>query len=531
MNLKYIVTFLAVGVLIFSCSDFLKEEPKDQFSIEQYFKDPSQAFSAVTSLYRTGVPQLYDGGVYSGTRMMWIDYMSGFFNNEYFGQEVQIQRAFQLTIDPVNTAGYLDDIWADLYVGISRANNAIKNIPSTTGLETAEQNQLLAEAKFFRAFGYFVLVRMFGPIPLVTEPVTSLGTGLYPPRSSVQEVYNHIVSDLTSALADGGLSTNHMADNEGRITQGAVATLLADVYLTMAGYPLQQTAQYANAAAIAKGIINGQYGTYTLEQHTGTGAGLDPANSAYNKLRISDISGEYIYYKEYAAGISSSQYPRWCYPVALVKYTQYDITNGAFQPKPQFLSAFDPAQDLRIQNKQFYHWTLDTPDGLVTFEPTPYIWHDDAALFVGPPASSKDVAIYTYPDVLLIAAEAIAQSEGVTAEAVDYLSQIKGRAFWKQDVNAIKASLAAMPKDNFVEAVWAERLRELVFQFRTWFDIQRTRKYPVASNANPGTVTYTNVVGYTNSFGSTYADKNLLFPIPLSEIQRNPELGGNNPGY
>lgn len=525
MKLKYILILFVTSVLLPACEDFLREEPKDEFSVEQYFSDPDHAYSAVNGLYRTGAPQMYDGGVYSGTPMMFIQYMTGFFDNEYRGQEIQVQRAQQLTLDGLNTAGYIDSRWADLYDGISRANNAIANIPSTSDLSQAEQNQLLGEARFFRALAYFFLVRMFGPVPLVTEPVTSLDN-IYVERSPVEDVYALIVEDLRFGLEQGGLSTAHMRDNESRITQGAVAVLLADVYLTMAGYPLQQTARYADAATIARNLINGQYGTYILEQH-----GADPANSAYNKIRNSDVSPEYIYYKEYTIGIADSPYPRWTYPVALVKYTQYDITNGAYQPEPEFLWAYDPGEDLRMQNKQFFHWTLDTPDGEVSFVPTPYVWHDDVALFTSPPASGKDLAIYTYPDALLIAAEAIAQSEGVTDEAINYLAQVRGRAYWQLGVNGVAATLAGLGTQEFVEEVWSERLRELVFEFRTWFDIQRTRKYPVTDANNRGEVTYVDVVGHTNPMGATYAERHLLFPLSDNELQRNPRLGENNPGY
>ncbi len=525
MKLKYITILLVMSVLLPSCEDFLKEEPKDEFSVGQYFSDPDHAYSAVNGLYRTGAPQMFDGGVYSGTPAMFIQYMTGMFDNEYKGQEVHIQRAQQLTLDGLNTAGYIDSRWSDLYNGISRANNAIANIPTTPGLTDAQRNQLLGEALFFRSFAYFYLVRMFGPVPLITEPVTSL-EGIYTERSSVADVYAQIVEDLRFALEQGGLSTAHQADNENRITQGAVAILLADVYLTMAGYPLQQTERYADAATIASNLINGQYGTYVLEQN-----GADPSASAYNKMRMSDVSPEYIYQKEYTVGIADSPYPRWTYPVALVKYTQYDITNGAYQPEPEFLWAYDPNDDLRMQNKQFFHWTADTPDGEVSFPPTPYVWHDDVALFSEPPASGKDLPIYTYPDALLIAAEAIARSEGVTADAINYLAQVRGRAYWNLGVAGVEAALAGMGTDEFVEEVWTERMRELVFEFRTWFDIQRTRKYPVTDENNRGEVTFVDVVGHTNPMGSTYAEKHLLFPISQNELQRNPSLGENNPGY
>lgn len=525
MKLKYITFLIMTGVLASSCEDFLKEEPRDEFSVDQYFSDPDHAFAAVNGLYRSGAPQMYDGGVYSGTPMMFVQYMSGLFDNEYKGQEVHIQRAQQLTLDGLNTAGYIDDRWFDLYEGISRANNAIENIPTTPELSPEQQNQLLGEARFFRAFSYFQLVRMFGDVPLVTTPVTSLDD-VYAERAPVSEVYSLIVEDLRFALDQAELPTIHMSENESRITQGPVAILLADVYLTMAGFPLQETARYADAATISRNLINGQYGSYSLEQH-----GATPATSAYNKIRNSDVSPEYIYYKEYTSGISNSPYPPWSYPVAQVKYTQYDITNGAYQPEPELLWAYDPDEDLRMQNKQFFHWNLDTPDGLITFAPTPYIWHDDVALFTGPPSSSKNTAVYGYADALLIAAEAIAQSEGVTAEAINYLAQVRGRAYWKLGVDGVEAMLQGLSTEAFVEEVWTERLRELVFEFRTWFDIQRTRKYPVTDEDNRGEATYVDVIGHTNPMGSTYEEKHLLFPISENEIQRNPSLGENNPGY
>jgi hypothetical protein len=525
MKLRYIVILLFPAVLISSCDDFLKEEPLDEFSVDQYFSDPDHAYSAVNGLYRSGATTMYEGGVYSGTPMMFVQYMTGLFDNEYRGQEVHIQRAQQLTLDGLNTAGYIDNIWSNLYQGVSRANNAITNIPNVPDLPGDERDRLLGEARFFRALSYFQLVRMFGPVPLVTEPVTSLDD-IYKERSSVEDVYNLIVEDLRFGLEQAGLSTAHMSDNESRITQGAVAVLLADVYLTMAGFPLQQTERYADAATIARNLINGQYGAYALEQH-----GATPAESAYNKIRRSDVSPEYIYYREYEAGISNSPYPRWTYPVALVKETQYDITNGAYQPEPELLNVYDPDDDLRMQNKQFFHWSLDTPNGEVNFQITPYIWHDDAALFAGPATSSKDVAIYTYPDALLIAAEAIAQSEGVTPEAINYLAQVRGRGYWELGVAGVESTLNGLSVQDFVEEVWTERIRELIFEFRTWFDIQRTRKYPVTDENNPGEVTYVDVVGHTNPLGSTYAERHLLFPISENERQRNPALGENNPGY
>ena len=146
-------------------------------------------------------------------------------------------------------------------------------------------------------------------------------------------------------------------------------------------------------------------------------------------------------------------------------------------------------------------------------------------------SSGKDIVIYSYADVLLIAAEAIAQSEGVTAEAVDYLSEVRARAYWKQDINTIKSQLSGLSPEAFVEEVWKERMRELVFEFHLWFDVLRTRKFPVTDAGDPGEVSFVDVIGHTNHWGKTYDERSLLFPLSDNERQRNPSLGENNPGY
>lgn len=425
---------IIMGLTCFSCDNFLDEVPKDQLSADQNFTLPAHAYNAVNSLYRNGVPQLFDDGVYGGAEAIIGNYMSGFFDNEYKGQEVHVQHAQQLTLNGNNLNGYLGGIWDDLYRGISRANNAIKYIPTTPGLTEAESKRLSAEARFFRAYAYFYLVRMFGEVPLVIEPYESL-ENLYVERNSVKDVYNLIEEDLKYAVNEGGLAERSMASNGNRITRGTAATLLADVYLTMSGHPLQED-RYADAAALAESVINS--GVYSLTQHDRDANGnVVMENSAYNKIRRSDASAnEYIFFHEYAVGIADNAYPQWSYPVSMAQHVAYALTNGAYQPVNAFLWGYNPDNDLRAQEKQYFHTTLTLNNGnVLTFEPTPYIWHDNEAMFETA-SSGKDVVMYSYADVLLIAAEAKAKSQGVTAEAVDYLAQVKagltGKQIWSR---------------------------------------------------------------------------------------------------
>lgn len=85
-----------------------------------------------------------------------------------------------------------DDIamkyWHEFYKGISRANFVIANIPTMTGvLDEATINNYVAQGKFFRAYGYFWLVKEFGGVPYISEPYTST-EGMYKERLSAEEI-------------------------------------------------------------------------------------------------------------------------------------------------------------------------------------------------------------------------------------------------------------------------------------------------------------------------------------------------------
>jgi starch-binding outer membrane protein, SusD/RagB family len=523
-DMKKLLVLLSGILILTACEDFLLETPQDQLDVNQFFSDPSHAYNAVSILYRNGVPGFYGaGGAYSGSTMMIGGYMSGLFDNEYKGQEVHVQHAHNLTLSPINMANYLDNIWNNTYLAVSRANSAIKYIPDTPGLSDAEKVNLMAQARFFRALNYFHLVKTFGDVPLITEPYESL-ENLYVERTPLQSVYQQIVSDLEYIISESALNYTPMPSNNYRVSKAAAATLLADVYLTMSGYPLQND-NYANAASAARQVINS--GNFNLIQH-----GATEAQSAYNVLRTSDNQSEYIYVVEFASGIAENGWlPAYSYPNRLAAFGlfQYDITVNVYRPLDEILQIYDPVNDLRIQEKQFFHSNLTRGGTTYNYEVSPYLWHDDVALFETM-RGDKDQYIYRYAEVLLIAAEAIARSEGVTAEAIDYLVQVRNRGYWQTDESVLSAQLTGLSVDEFVREVWTERLREFPLEFKLWNDVQRTRLFPVTSAANPGQVNFVNVIGHTNAWGHTLQERHLLLPISENEMQRNPNLV-QNPGY
>ncbi|MBN2639168.1 MAG: RagB/SusD family nutrient uptake outer membrane protein [Bacteroidales bacterium] len=524
-----LICTVILGFLL-SCNDFLDEEPKSEMSTDQNFSAPAHATSAVNALYRTGAPSFYaNGGVYMPQTASHGGYLSGFFDNEYKGQEVIADYSQKLSITSKNIAGSMDGVWDGAYGAISRANTAIKYIPSTPDLDESAKATLLAEAKFFRAFNYFYLVKFFGNVPLILEPYESL-SDLYVARESASVVYAQIIVDLKDAIT--ALPDVAFTDNGHRITKNTAETVLSHVYLVMSGYPVLAN-NYADAATAARNVI--ARGRHSLLTHTDHALG-----SAYNMIRTQDNSAEYIYTYEFESSIATNNgrvqtsLPNVASTWGVLKYS---ITNNAYRPVKQYMNVYDKTKDLRAQHHQFfqYSYTYEKDGQQVTQvfaddkTPGAWVWYDeDAALNTG--QCGKDFTIYRYAELLLIAAEAIAQSEGVTLEAIKYLTDVRVRAYTTTPRVDIEASLSSLSKDDFIQQVWIERMRELVYDFRTWEDIQRTRKYPVTNDANPGVVSFVNVVGATNPWGQTFQEKHLVWPISDNEMQRNPSLV-QNPNY
>ncbi|MDR1161835.1 MAG: RagB/SusD family nutrient uptake outer membrane protein [Tannerellaceae bacterium] len=510
-------------ISVVSCDDFLREEPRSERDAETFFQDASDAYSVVNRLYRIGFSEHYNQNIYAGSYMMDGGYLSGFFENEYKGQEVWIVHSQTLSLDGSIDNNHLQAMWERSYRAIVRhANYAIANIPDCPGLTDQERSVLLSEAKFFRALNYFYLVKNFGEVPLITDYYKSLDN-LYVRRSNIAAIYNQMVKDLTEAL-DGGLASKSFPENGFRISKGSVAALLADVYLNMAGYPVRDDSKYAQAAVIAKSLIDDP--AYVLIRHQDL-----EDNSAYNILRTSDTEKEYLYTIEYAAGIQDgSSRPMWCFPNTAATWGEfrYVICNNPYQPDPVLLAVYDKDNDLRIQERQYFHTYYQQRNGNQQIRnfggPIPYFWwEEEAALVTG--VSVKDQTYYRLAEMYLIAAEAtVRANNSVTDEAVDYLATIQARASVNKDKTTIKSELLSLnlSVDQFVEEVWKEKIREFIFEFKLWNDITRTRKYP-ATDSN-GTFYFVDLIGAKNPFGHTFTEDKIYFPICSQELQRNPML-------
>ncbi|EIJ38270.1 RagB/SusD family protein [Galbibacter orientalis DSM 19592] len=492
----YINALLCLVLLgVSSCSDFLTEENESEYTQDNYFQTREQAESAINTLYAS-LRFVSDGsGTYGESPFMMLEFATGLCNTEV-GQS-QFNNAYR-NLTANSEDAYALNWWQNSYRAIANANLAIARIPEIDMAQTDKDN-LVGQAKFIRAFYYFHLVRLFGDVPLILEPVDASSELLYPARSPQQEVYNAIVTDLKD-VENSGLP---FTDESGRVGLGAAKTLLSSVYLTMAGYPLQAGDNYYKLAADkAKEVIDSKkYSLFT----------------DYDNLHDPSINntGEIIFQNQYLIGFATSGLTAWMLPRSR-GISQFSDEYGALYPTQQFIDAHETG-DKRLEEQEFYfteYPSIENPDETVDFSAT-YIYKyfdEDAVLRTA--QSSLGWKFFRYAEVLLTYAEAGFEAYGPTTEVLAAINEIRDRA----NLPLYDASITE-------EDIWKERFYELSFENKYWFDMARRRK---ALNLSTGS--FENFVGHQFSYGPTLTDKYLLFPIPQREINNNKQLT-QNPGW
>lgn len=484
---------------------------------QDYYKTASQIQENATALYRRGAPSQLTGAgsAYVGPVSMYPGMLTGYFINEYEGQERTCQYARELNRQK-NTnevSGKFESFYFSCYQAINIANGIIKYAPEVTMSDDA-RNVALGEAYFFRAFNYFTLVKYFGGVPLVTTPSEDISK-LQTPKSAAADVYAQIESDLKQA--ENLLPAKKFYANANRVGKYAAAMLLTSVYM--------QQGKYGEAANSVKTVLNSGHALTANENLTN--------KSAYNILRSTDGLDEVIYAYEYNATISTSGWwPSYAFSNADGLFSTYSICRRVYGPTKRFLNIYE-ANDLRVQPNQFFHWNFSyvNKDGETKTWSSPdagcwYFYDEDACMTTG--QGTKDQNFFRYSEALLDAAEAIVQSGGaVTDEAVGYLAQVQVRANGKT-LDATKTALKALSKDEFIHTCWTERLREFPLEFKIWDDCLRTGMFPNISETTKGKVDYVNLVGAKNGSGATFKNSDLVWPFPLNELQRNKALVQND---
>lgn len=501
--IKYIVFSALLLVTMGSCKKFLDEDPTNFLTPGSNLSSAKVARAFANACY-ANLPGLLSGQAssYGGNTWNLMEFMTGKANSD-LGQTGFTN--FQ-NLSYNNTSFYVDTWWQQMYLGVGACNLAIQSLPTINApdLLEADKTNMLAEAHTLRALYYFFLVRLYGPVPNVTTVPTSLDLKLH--RSAAKDIYDSIIiPDLLWAETN---STMAWSDNTGKVSKGAIESILADVYLTYAGAAINGGPQYyAESAKRSLAVI--QSGAYTLFPEYRDM--INPANK--NK-------GEFIFQVQYAASVPATN-PLT--PLTIPNYSgisKYSDEYGSVYPTPQFIKSY-PAGDKRVQERQYFYTkypSIKTGDTVVFKNTYIYKWFDSVAV-TNTAKSDLNYTLYRLADVYLMYAEASNRAEGgPNASAISYVNQIRQRANL--------APISGLNQDTFEKEVWLQRYYELCFENKMWFDMIRTRKVH-----NDVTGNWDDFVGHTTVFGATFKESQLLFPLPKQETDVNPNLLPNNPGF
>jgi hypothetical protein len=516
LNIKNIAALLLLGgalVGTVGCKKFLDETDPTNLAPNSFYNLPEHAEAGIAAVYSELRFIGGGAGIFSNNWQM-LDAPTGIQSTET-AQNSDLNNLYSLIYDGTNL--HINQNWNGFYKVIAQANLVLDKVPGINPMDNAQKKRILGEAAFVRAWAYFYLVRLWGDVPLIVKPISSPNDPNFAPSRTPQEqVYKQIVDDLILAEAAG----LPFMDASGRVSTAAIKTELAKVYLTMAGQPLNKgTVYYKLAADKAKEVID--YSTANP-----TTLGLFPTYAALHDAK-NDNKLEHLFGVQYndAAGAGNPLQSSYL-PLHQPLVSKIDGI-GTSIPTGDFYTSYE-AGDLRAKNREGFFFTDYYTDGFkmpLINRGKPYIFkHFDVIAngtlgTEGTSRSDLNIPQIRYAETLLIYAEAQNRADG-TANTAAYtaLNAIRKRAQL--------GDLAGLSQVQFEEAVWRERWHELCYEGILWFDMLRLRKV-----YNESTNGFDNFVGHVNkNVNQALQTKNLLFPIPTSEIRNNPNLTQNT-GY
>lgn len=338
------------------------------------------------------------------------------------------------TMNLVNLVGR--EAWTDTYNTINMANQvAFSEVAESILQENPDKaSQFKAEASFIRGFGYFQLVRAFGlPYAEETRNVAEMGVPLrlkgvlnreaafeVLPRSTVEEVYNQIISDLTYAV-DNLPAGNKL--ESGRATIDGAKALLAKVYFYK--HDFQHAAQYAGEVI--------QTGKYDLDEDF---------SARFARAEKQTVTKETIAMIPSASLIEDS----WG---GLRDYRTNGLALPTSRPSDALIAAYDQENDRRFAA---YYQNING------------LWYTVKFNY-----EYMDGIIMAYNELLLIYAESLAESGGDMQRALEALQKIEKRAYGQ-------AKTTGMDKTAFIQAVQKERRLEIALQGERLFELKRLKQ-------------------------------------------------------
>lgn len=405
--------------------------------------------------------------------------------------------------------GLVNGLWTGYYVLINRCNFAIDNIRNNADIvaDATIKNQSEAEVRFMRAYAYFMLVRLFGGVPIIDKITGTSDANI--PRATAAATYAFIEQDLQFAATNLPASWDPKVF-AGRLTRGAANGMLAKVYLTQ-----KKWADAMNAANLV--MTSGQYDLSVPYDQIFREDGENTKESVFEvqataSATIPEANG--VQYTN-IQGVKGSN--------------EFDMGWGWNTPSTQLEAAYEANDPRRVRTILYTTGTANNPpksiygEVLPTGLPNPRY---NNKVYTNPTYRSNynnrmgwwmNVRILRYADVVLMYAEAANEVGGAPniTNAVTALNTVRARA--RNGATGILPNVVTTDQAVAREAIRRERRVELAMEHDRFFDLVRWGTSQDAMTA----------AGKTNFS----ANRDNLLPIPQAQIDLSKGVLTPNPGY
>ncbi|BDD07013.1 RagB/SusD family nutrient uptake outer membrane protein [Aureibacter tunicatorum] len=473
-----------------SCSDFLSKDMDGIYSSDNYFKTEAHAQTALTGAYNMLLFNATENCIWVFGDIASDDATKGGLP----GDQADIEFIERFETLPNN--GFVEMFWQHHYEGVARCNNVVERTPQIEASED-RKNEIIAEAKFLRAYFYFQLVNVYGDIPLKLRPADNPAE-THTPLFSVEQIYEQIEKDIQEAIEF--LPITITGAEYGRASQGAAIGLLAKVKL------FQGKWNEALEAALQVESMG-----YSLLPVYGDNFKIDHDNNSESIFEVQHAEG----FNPMLGNILN----QWFAPREENGYG-FNVPTQNFVESFEVTSAgvVDPRLDYTLV-REGKMWNGEPFDP--SWSPTGYISKKHLQpLSEVSKGTKQDAGLnYTYmrlAEILLIKAEAYNEL-GMSEMAKDEINRLRKRsreAYLYDDElsddgtipEGLVPEIKSGSQDQIRQAVKHERRIELGMEFHRYFDLMRYGKRDAEEALHEHSFIY---------------EQHRYFPIPQSERDTN----------
>ncbi len=473
---------------------------------------------------------------------------------------------------------HLNYYWRDAYHGIGKVNYFLANYNRAVNVPEPVRERYAAEAYFYRAYYYWILTTCFGDVPLITTRLDVDSPDVFRGRDPRKDVIDRVTKDLEEhykALPD---HIEAASSEFGRISQCAALALLSRIYLYNERWEeAADAAERAMANSYHRLYSTGHPDVDYVNLFNYTGRASRNAENRETLLA-------YIYNYDLGDAHSSHNLSRECWDG---DYSRWAPTNSMIECyltdegqiwNPESIDAYPVSEryarifehrDPRMKQSLLAPGELwcggENRENMVEFEypkfqndkkgcmsytgyymrkyvepsTVRYVGHDD-----------NDIVYLRLAEVYLNYAEAKCMAGTLTQADLDKsINKLRDR------VGMAHMDMANLPAgSDILTEIRRERRVELFFEGQRYFDIRRWKQGELLAEPLLGIrrdwIDVSKVESEGNHFlanlkwktvdgkqyllledGRHFQEKHYLFPIPFDQMQHNPNLAPNNPGW